>query len=109
MLEIVAATWVPELPSDAPRTPPGAGEASRGMGSMPDRADCNGFAVFYRKPPPKRAPEPRAPIGWLAGWLPYKVPYAACRKIPYPSAAARGLWGRSQQTYINRDIDSDGT
>ena len=35
--------------------------------------------------------------GWagLAG-LAYKVPDAACRKIPCPSAAARRLWGRSQ-------------
>ena len=32
--------------------------------------------------------------GW-AGWA-YKVPCTACRKIPCPSAAARGLWGRSQ-------------
>ena len=28
--------------------------------------------------------------------LAYKVPYAACREIPCPSAAVSGLWGRSQ-------------
>ena len=30
--------------------------------------------------------------GW-AGWLAYKVPYAACRKIPCPSAAAQRAVG----------------
>ena len=42
-------------------------------------------------------------LGWLAGWLAYKVPYAACRKIPCPSAAARGLWGRSQRINQNQE------
>ena len=35
-------------------------------------------------------------LGWLAGWLAglgYKVPYAACRKIPCPSAAAQRAVG----------------
>ena len=35
-----------------------------------------------------------ARLGW-AGWA-YKVPDAACQKIPCPSAATRELWGHSQ-------------
>ena len=42
----------------------------------------------------RQAPECRAQnrlAGWRGwrGWLAYKVPYAACRKIPCPSAAAQ--------------------
>ena len=44
---------------------------SQGPGSRLDRAECSRFAVFYRKPPPRRAPEPRAQnrLGWAGlGW-----------------------------------------
>ena len=40
--------------------------------------------------------------GW-AGWLGYKVPYAACRKIPCPSAAAQRAVG-PQPTMIQSEL-----
>ena len=55
-------------------------------------AVCSGSGL-YRKSLPKLAPVARAPIGWLAGWLAYKVPPAARRKIPCPSAAAQRAVG----------------
>ena len=42
--------------------------------------------------------DPTEQAGWLAGWaglgwLAYKMPYTACRKIPCPSAAAQRAVG----------------
>ena len=46
-----------------------------------------GLSVSPSRTPMGRGLETPESWGW-AGWLAYKVPYAACRKIPCPSAAA---------------------
>ena len=95
LLQLMPILWpfqVRELPSDAVRTPPGAQAVSQGPGSSLDRAECSRFAVFYRKPPPRQAPESRAQNRRGGAGL-TKCPCASCRKIPCPSAAAQRAVG----------------